>query len=744
MFSHADAAAKEKAVRAFQGGVASRLGRHLGSWLVVGAACALAYLSYAAAGIFQASPATGARTVLALRAPVTLFRDARDVPHIRARNEYDAYFAEGFAQASDRLFQMDLIRRYVYGQLAEMLGPIQLDSDEQMRALDVRDIAQRQWRHLSGREREWLEAFSSGVNAAMLREPLPLEFRLLLYRPRPWTPRDCLAVALAMSVSLGDTPQNVMQRDALWRSSTRAQYSRLLPLSDDRYDVAADGWAKRGRVPDEHLAWAPKRGLSLNGFGSNAWAAGSNRTIDHRALIANDPHLTIGIPGIWYLVEIRSPHLHVAGLTIPGVPGVVLGHNDRIAWATTNAMVSTLSVFQAGSLSRRGWKAERFGVRFAPDRARAYYRTAREFAIPLEDGRGAVLVRWPAFSSSASALSTVLRLDEARTPEQAIRILRSYAGPPQNFLIAGSNGEVAYHLAGQIPDDPAWGRYVHPSADLVKPYPLVAFEALPHAGPSRDIVLLSANNKMYAPGYPYRLSPMFAPPYRAFRIAQMLRARRVYDAGYFEQMQLDTISPVDAEFARELAAYARTHSGLLTARQAHELAAWGGSFDPHSRTATLEHALRAAVESSAISPYAALGAARQSNPPLQVLDQLREIARTALPQPWAQAGRVDVLHPFGPIGFPFFDVPALPGNGDQYTIRVQTPVLAQSFRAVWSVGDWETGGASIPSGESGRLGSPHYDDLRTAWIDGALPALPFSDAAARRAARTQLLLTPAR
>lgn len=732
---------KERAIREFQSGIEGRLLRHFRAWLPVLGAFLLTYFGYVIAGVHATAATSGRLDGLRVHSQVQIFRDDRGVPHIRARSLHDAFFAEGFVQASDRLFQMDLFRRYVYGELAQMLGPIQLDTDEEMRALDARDIVARQWQHLSRDDRAALQAFSDGVNAGIQHQPLPLEFRLLLYAPRPWTPRDSLAVTLAVSASVGENPQNVLARDSLWRSITSAQFAQLLPLSDPQYDVPAAPGKHAAPPQGAQPASFAHRVVRLNPIGSNAWAAGGAHTVSGHALIANDPHLNVSIPGIWYVLEMRAPGLHVAGVTIPGIPGVVLGHNERIAWATTNAMATASSVFQASKLDKRSWKTEVFHVRFARDAVKRYYRTSREFGIAAPYDQGIALVRWAPYWDTRSAVSTVLLLDRAQNVREALKALSQYGGPPQNFLIAGPGGEVAYHLAGPIPNDPAWSRYVHPSAELSKTFPDIPYFRLPSVKPSRTAVVLSANNKMYGHGYPYRLSPMFAPPYRAYRIASLLHARNSYDTQYFARMQLDAASPADAEFAHRLATYVMNHQDVLPARVAQQLARWDGVFSPQSQAATLEHTLRLTAEEMSPSPYAAFQGLRERNPPPELIDALRDpFMSVSHVAPWSNAGAVGVFHPFGPIGFPFLNGVTLPGNGDEYTIHVQSEGLSQSFRAVWEAGAWDRGGISIPSGESGEMGSPHYHDLSASWIRGELRPLAFSDAAVACATRERLLL----
>ena len=474
------------------------------------AAVACAYAANVAIGLHRAAPNHGEIVAPGLRAPLTVVRDRRDVPHVSAQNDHDLYFAEGYVQGSDQLFQLDLTRRYAYGRLAEVLGSKALALDEAQRGVDIDRIAARQLRALAPHDREAIMAFSDGVNAAAAAQPLPVEFRILLYRPAAWTPKDSLAVSVVASLALAEPWRDVVTRDAAWRQRGPRCFDALFPLSDARYDVTIEGarnaWPRRLPASDcddfDVIARTQRHAI-----GSNAWAAGAKRTLTGRALIANDPHLDLTIPGIWYLVDLKSPSQHVAGATIPGVPGVVLGHNERLAWASTNADMTTASVFRAGRLARASWVAERFHVRFSQDLTAAYYRTSREFSIPDDNDRTAVnLVRWPIYAQTHSTVSTVLALDRAQSVGDALRILATYCGSPQNFVLADRTGAVAYHVAGLVPDDPAWGRYVHSARDLGASFAPLAFARLPARRPARDALLISANNKAYGAAYPYRLS----------------------------------------------------------------------------------------------------------------------------------------------------------------------------------------------------------------------------------------------
>ncbi|MGA8476161.1 MAG: penicillin acylase family protein [Candidatus Cybelea sp.] len=717
--------------------VVHALTRHGLALGICAVAIAFAYAANVEIGLRSAAATHGNLVERGLNDSVTILRDRRDVPHISARNDHDLYFAEGYVQGSDRLFQLDLTRRYAYGRLAEVLGAKALALDKVQRAVDIDRIAERQLGALLPADRDAVDAFSDGVNAAIAAQPLPVEFRMLLYRPEPWSPKDSLAVSVVASLELADSWHEIFARDAVWRRGASC-FDAAFPLSDPRYDVTIDGLrAPRARSQASGCAESAIAAESpRHAIGSNAWAAGAMRSLDGNALLANDPHLDLTIPGIWYLLDVRSPRLHAAGATIPGIPGVVLGHNERLAWASTNAEMATTSVFEAGHLRRASWFVERFRVRFSREVSAAYYRTARDFSVPNENDPAAIaLVRWPVYAETHSTIGTVLALDRARGIDDALKILSKYRGSPQNFILADRSGDVAYHVAGLVPDDPSWGRYVHRARDLRRSFATLPFAQLPGRGAARDATLVSANNKVYGRDYPYRLSAQFEPPYRAYRIAELLRARRRYDAEYFERMQLDTLSPIDLEIARGVVRFAGAHPASESAAQASRvLARWDGRYEPSSRAAALAHALRLALYGQA-PPFVTPHRERDLGETLPLF-ALRE-RRT-----WGNAGGMRIQHVLAPMNFPFLNGAWLPGAGDEYTIHLQEPGFAQGFRAVWDVGDWDRGGIAIPSGESGEPGSAHYTDLTRAWVAGALQPLPFNRAAVERSAWSVLILRP--
>lgn len=713
---------------------------------------------------------TGARTsgttfVRGLSARAQIVRDTRGIPHIRASNIRDAYFAEGYAQGSDRLFQMDLIRRFVAGRLAEVLGNGALAADEHARIVPVSQIVAAQWQRLSPQERAQLQAFSDGVNEAMKTQPRPVEFRLLMYAPQPWTPQDSLAAGFATVLDLIDDWDDVIRRDDVGAAVGFAAQRNLYSITDPKYDAPVLGKP----APVEPLVRSYARGMLHAAFAppepkrqaSNEWAVGGAASTNGHALLANDPHLRLGIPGVWYLVELRAPGLHVAGATLAGVPGVVLGHNERIAWGATNGTVVTEVVYR-DNLAQVRQRPEIFHVRFAKDVRKVYLQSKHGFVV--DDARG-YAVDWNALRMPQSPIVAFAALNRARSVSDALRALRSYPGPPQNFVVACADGTAAYHLAGLIPNDPSWGLRVHPASDPL--YPFVPFDALPHVDASRGARVFTSNNRMYASGYPYRLSAAFAPPYRAYRVKQLLFARKRHDVGSLFSMQSDTLSLPELELSRDVVGAAKRQHVIREASLAPALRAltnWNGRFDPTSTAATIAYAYRrellarfdarvggrqakAYTSSAQGSDLVFLLRVLRSSDVLDAMqiDALRTAIGTRPPAPWQSAGAVAVQHPLAAVGIGFLNGGVLPGKGDAYSVRVQTTRPAsQSFRAVWDTGDWNAGGIIIPSGESGEPGSHHYVDLRDQWTRAQLVPLPFDDAALANVTSATLTLTPAR
>jgi penicillin amidase len=742
---------------------------------------------------------TGSLGGAGVSAPVTIARDARGIPHIRAANERDAFYAQGYAEGSDRLFQLDVYRRAVTGRLSEIFGPKLLDYDERAREFDPEEAVARQERSLSPAERADLVAFAAGVQKAIDTRPLPPEFRFLGYRPEPWRARDALLVAFATVVALADPWDDIVTRDDVRRAGGDALRDAFYPVTDPAYDVPLGG-AKPAPVPSLpplHVRDASAAPLfTLGGtpdhgeVGSNDFTAGAQLTATRRALLANDPHLALRIPGVWYLVDMSAPGYHVAGATLAGVPGVILGHNEHLAWGVTNGTVATTRVYREtfqspdSDLYRAGgaWlhathRRERFNVRFGKTVERDYLATRHGFVFGPARGNVRYAAAWTGVTDGRSGFATYASLGRARDTNAGLAALASYPGPPQNFVLADDGGRAAYALAGDVWRDPLWARAALDGPSSAAPgADYVPFAALPKVAPSRATLAFTANNRMYGAAYPLRLTPFFEAPYRAARIAQDLRARQSYDVAAFSAIQADVTSLAERDLARAAAAAIARRAAAgddEVKRAGAALAAFDGRFVESSQAAVYVWALRRAAGDRLVRYHMPPDLGRRyiaENTGLLLVTlsrALRERPRGWVPgddfdafltgsmrdaldalkkdgkidATWDAIGARTAEHPLGSFGLTAFNGVRFPGHGDPFTPHAQGTSVTQSFRAVWDVGNWDAAGIVIPQGESGSPGSQHYRDGAPVWLAGTLVPLPFGRDAVARATRTSLTLT---
>jgi penicillin amidase len=780
------------------------MGRAVGRWLrrialVLGAVLGLVVLlvalyagRVALATRFGVARVDGTQAGVPVDGPVTIARDQRGVPHIRAGSVHDLFVAEGYAMASDRLFQMDVTRRYVDGRLAEMLGSNLVRVDERMRRYEIRALAARVFAGASADERAMLTAFADGINAAAAQQPTPPEYAALFASFEPWQPEDSLAVGFATVLDLDDKPDDVVIRDQVRDVVGEPAMEALYPLTDPKYDVPTNGRpagpiarlpALRGTLAHVMLS-SPRGDMDEKApVGSNAWVVGADRTTVGKAVLANDPHLDIGIPGIWYPVEASAPGLHVGGAALAGTPGVTLGHNEHVAWGVTAGETAAMRVVKERRAGRDQVQEngrwihlqhhhETIRVRFGADVDVDLPRTSR--GVMISDGghaRYAYLMDWRMHRNPVSPLTPFLRLLRARSAAEGIAAMRTLPEPALNVVVADDAGRVAYHFAGQVPLDPSWGRWA-PDGDAPEPRYL-AYDRAPQVAPSRAALVVTSNNRADGGGSP-RLAPWWPPPYRAYEIRRALAAAAdahgKLSPEAIAREQFDAASPAEREFAAiALASAARKHAqdDKTLAPVLDALRSFDGTLVSESRGATAVVALRrdmlGAIAAAHASGFAY--AYPSSGPGFEVvLRALRERPRGWVPGDDYDAFVVASLrrvqralgptvptfgtyaaqplkHALAPFGFTFWNGPTMPGRGGSFAPFVQWNAHAQSFRAVWIAGDWDKGTLDIAAGESGEPGSPHYADQNAKWVNFERTTLPFSDAAVHAATRATLTLT---
>lgn len=594
-----------------------------------------------------------------LRERVTIRRDERGIHYIEAANLSDLCFAQGFVTASDRLWQMDLWRRSMRGEAAEILGNAVLAQDKMFRTYGFAQVAEAEVAGASREAREQLESYARGVNAyieSLDARSLPPEFQILQYRPRPWTPADSMLVVKLFFEFLSDTWQTDIMRAALMNVPADKREALLIETSPlDVIVVGRDRTKARAvlssqRAVQTDLATlralnemrtnvrlvAERLGvLELNREASNNWVVSGKRTATGKPLLANDPHLLASAPSIWHMVHLSAPGLRVAGVTSPGLPGVVIGHNERIAWGFTNVGPDVADVYlekfdpqnPRRYMTPEGWREAT--VRREEIRVRKGFTSAETETQVLEvtvtrhgpivferEGRRYAL-RWTALDPRLSDAEGFFALNTARNWTEFQAALSRYTAPMQNMVYADVEGHIGYTAAGRVP--------VRKSGDGSLPYDgstdagewtgYIPFEKLPRLFDPPSGLIVTANQRIVGTDYPYFLTHEWAAPYRARRILELLEAKPKLTIDDFRAILGDAFSIPGTIFARQAAkTFASTnlptdpmrvewHKQLKSAFASFQN--WDGRIVPESSIAPLVAEMRMAFRNRVV--VAAIG-----------------------------------------------------------------------------------------------------------------------------------------
>ncbi|GAB4475597.1 MAG: penicillin acylase family protein [Burkholderiaceae bacterium] len=601
---------------------------------------ALALVAAAAGGLAwyrQASlPAhEGERSVPGLAAPVSIVRDAHAVPDIRAETEADALFALGYVHAQDRLWQIDFNRRIAQGRVAEILGPAAVDTDRFLRTLGVHRVAQSIVANLDAETRALLDAYAAGVNAylATRTEALPPEFFLLRApAPEPWTAADSVAWSLMMAWDLSRTYLNELARLRLATRLTRAEIDEFRPpYPGDAPPAVADyvelyrvlGLARGGATAvieqAARLAAAhPVAGFGEGeGIGSNNWVVAGSRTASGKPLLANDPHLGLTVPSVWYFARLRAPGLDVFGATLPGVPYVVLGRNTRVAWGFTNTGSDVQDLYlerinpadpdeyqTPDGYARFATRTEVIRVRGAED-VRLVVRATRhgpvisgalaavDRALPRGEARYVLALRWAALEPADATMRALRAMNRARDAREFERALRDWQLVQQNIVFADVEGRIGMIAPGRIPvrrpDNDLMGLAPSPGWEARYDWDgWLPYEALPRVIDPPAGYIVTANHKITPPGYAAYLTFEWFLPYRARRIGELIESRPKHTPRSFRRIQADVVSLAARDL---LAAMAKVEPQSAAARIALErLRAWDGSMGVDAPEPVLLHA----------------------------------------------------------------------------------------------------------------------------------------------------------
>ena len=602
----------------------------------------------------------GVRALPGLAAPVEVIRDAHGVPHIAAESEEDALFALGFVHAQDRMWQMEMNRRIGAGRLSEVVGSAALGTDRLLRVLGLHRRAKASLEHLSPESRRKVDAYVAGVNAWLEARdgPLPPEFVILGFEPAPWSAADTAVWPKLMSLDLArewtrdrmrlrlsrflppnrildfytpyraDKPRGVVPPQSgasrsptpasgspdtagpPHRAGTGAPGSGPLPIDAASIDTASSDRFISGM----RSALPPSGGHS----GSNGWVVDGTRSVTGKPLLANDPHLGLTAPSIWYLAHLSWPGTDIVGATMPGMPVVVLGHNAHAAWGFTNAGpdVQDLFVEQIDPADPSRYLAPGGPRAFDVRRERIRVRDGDDVTLEVRESRhGPILddawsapdhdagagrvfaLAWTALREDDLTLQAGLGLPHARDWESFVANARDFHSPQQNITYADVSGTIGFLAPGLIPirnrrGEERPGTMPRPGWDASHDWRgFVPFDELPRVDNPAGGVIVTANHRIVPDRYPHHLTFEWAGGYRAQRLMEKLGERARHDVESFRALQQDRISL----FARALLPRLRRvavppGAAESVARARKLLDGWDGAMDPDRPEPLIFHA----------------------------------------------------------------------------------------------------------------------------------------------------------
>ncbi|MFI5057237.1 MAG: penicillin acylase family protein [Candidatus Acidiferrales bacterium] len=793
--------------------------------------------------IFRPLPQVdGAATLPGLQKEATVDRDSWGVPHIHAASLNDLAEAQGYVMAQDRLWQMDLLRRIARGRLAEIVGPAALPLDRQFRTFGFGRAADRDVSLLDSEARSVYESYARGVNRFIdeHQNRLPLEFSLLKYKPEPWQPSDSAVIAGYMYETLTDTWEEELNRakvtERVGVERAKDLFSEDAPMDhfvvgdpnvaddgsehsrantgdeEDDDDMPSDAVLKADldaapmmQTPEPFTGLASALWPSLqtwiedsrteirHGLGSNNWVVSGAHTATGKPLLANDTHLELSVPPIWYEAHLTAPGWNVKGFTLPGAPLVIIGHNDRIAWGFTNngadvqdLYIETFNPSSPDEYRVHGaWtRAEVFDevlhIKGQPDEHMKLIVT-RHGPIVHREGDKAYALRWTA-TEPGGLFFTYNWLGRAQNWAQFRNELKHVWGPSQNVVYADVDGNIGYIMAARVPirkkgrgdvpvpgdiDDYEWTGYI-------------PFDQLPQAFNPESGLIVTANARVVGPSYKPYLTDRWEEPYRTARIYDLLHDKRDLRPEDMLKVQTDTYSYPHLFLAEQLSSAVKTARPRdVRAQKLIERAKdWNGIAEADSPLVSFLEATRRTALVLLLEPYLGKDTslyewrstsflqkvltdrpAKWLPPAYKTYDELlcaaadRAVGRLAERSKseriedwqWRRFDSLDMLHPIGRQGLlkRLLSISNQPQSGTMFSPRAATQHDGPAMRFVANPANWDDSILLIPAGQSGQFGSSHYTDQFSYWYNGKPIAAPFSDSAEAKARRHTLILKPA-
>jgi penicillin G amidase len=761
----------------------------------------------------------GTVAVTGISAPVSITRDGQGVPTINATTVDDMFFAQGYVTAQDRLFQMDLLRRAARGELAEIVGEVALKHDRQQRILGIRAAAEKAILTATAEDRRQFSDYARGVNAYIEshRDHLPLEFRILHYSPRSWTQEDSLAVAYQMVETLSTSPKAALTREKIlaklgpdltadlyvntsWRDhppTSAAPQLNTVPMPKN--PAQTPGAVTTSTVPELLRPWLEEflRDQPMP-LGSNNWTVSGAHTTTGKPLLSNDMHLGHQMPNLWYAAHLRSGDFDAAGVTLPGYPYVIVGHNRKIAWGCTNIGPTVEDAYiemfnpQGQYLTPDGWKSpdvrhEVIHVKGKPDAA-LDVQVTRHGPIVTELSPGEtrkIALRWTLYDGIRNPF---FYIDSAQNWNQFRQALSAFDAPGQNFVYADVDGNIGYQATGKIPIRAAGDGSlpVDGSNNAHEWTGYIPFDKLPSVLNPPSGIIATANARIAPDGYPYSISAEWEAPWRTERIYKVLESGRKFSSSDMLALEMDVYSELDRFLADKLV-YAVDQAKNASSR-AHKAADilrdWNGQMDANSAAPTIVSQARAELVRLLLEPRLGPAPADGSDSALSwksyhwMMETIwLENVLSHQPARWLPPGYSDfngVLvasvesavkdapsdlssWKWGPENSVTIQnlvlgkIPVLrnwtgpgeqPQSGSVYTVKAAGRDHGPSERFTADLSNLDLTTLNLVTGNAGNFLSPYYMDQWKAWYTGYTFVLPFSTSAIEKSAAHRLLLQP--
>jgi penicillin amidase len=727
---------------------------------------------------------------------VTVSREPSGIVHIQAQTEDDLFYTLGFMHANDRLWQMDFQRRVAQGRLSEIAGEATLQQDITNRTLGLYQAAASAYANLDPTTRRIVNTYTSGINAYLrLDRPLPLEFQVLNYRPDPWQPIDVLGAIKLQSLVQSGNFQSELLRSRL--QSQGIPFARIqeifppytgdvtilrpqdvaaipgLPASNSPVLPQIDLSALAMPVSDTALERLSSSQLvSPKTFASNNWVVSGSRTTTGKPFLANDPHITLQIPSVWYAAHLEAPSYEAIGATLPGLPGVVIGRNNFIAWGATTTQADVQDLYalvevpnQPGQYLYRN-QLRPYSVRYETIKVRG----EADVVLPIRESvYGPVIsdaleipqplaLQFVSLGPTDNTIAAFQGINRARNWTEFTTALQNYVAPIQNFVYADVNGNIGYYAPGKIPIRQTGhsGLLPVPGTGQFDWQGFIPFNQLPQMLNPDSGFIVTANNRVAPDNYPYFISQEWAEPYRAERIRQLILSKDRLSLDDMQAIQLDQTTLLYRDFKLILQQLQPILSRLNpvpteTLNWLNQLLSWDGNLRPDSRVGTVfeawfneltkfgaraiglevlegnaqEPAPRFLLKALTLGDPALGGSATQAltNAAL-TLQRVVEGFRGNVPQ-WGDIHQAAFRHPVLPIRR------QVPYGGDRYTINVgpynSTNFLMDrngpSYRQLIDLSNPERSRYIYAIGQSGRFFSPYFDNLLEPWRRGQYLAM---------------------